>query len=71
MAKVARLQTRPLHGLLTLQEAADYLKIAPGTLKNWVSARRIAYVKVGSLTRFEQRDLDQFVLDNRVDVVNR
>jgi excisionase family DNA binding protein len=37
-------------GLLSVEAAAQYLGVSPGTLRNWVSARRIEYVKVGRLT---------------------
>ena len=49
---------------------AEYLGIAPGTLRNWLSARRIAYVKVGRLTRLSKRDLDAFIAAHRVHAAN-
>lgn len=59
------------HGqLLTVDEAAVYLGIAPGTLRNWLSARTIPYVKVGRLTRLSTRDLDAFIAAHTVDAVN-
>ena len=33
--------------LLTTAEAARRLGLAPGTVRNWISERRIAHVKVG------------------------
>jgi excisionase family DNA binding protein len=33
--------------LLSVDEAAEYLGISAGTLRNWISMRRIEYVKVG------------------------
>jgi excisionase family DNA binding protein len=50
--------------LLTLDEAAAYLKIASGTLYNW---RHIGTgpkaVMVGSRIRYRQTDLDQWIDD--------
>jgi excisionase family DNA binding protein len=59
------------HGqLLTVEEAASYLGVRPGTLRNWLSARRIAFIKVGRLTRLAQRDLDGFIAGHTVNAVN-
>ena len=48
--------------LLTLEEAAAYLKLASGTLYNW---RHIGTgpkaVKVGSRIRYRQTDLDSWI----------
>jgi excisionase family DNA binding protein len=65
MAKVTSIQ-RPARGLLTLVEAAAYLAISPGTLRNWVSMGRIGYVKVGSLTHFTQAALDDYIAAHTV-----
>ena len=48
-------------GLLTIKDAAAYLGLSPGTLRNWVSARRIDYVKVGRLTRISLAVLDRYI----------
>ena len=50
-----------------MKEAAAYLGISPGTLRNWLSARRIPYAKVGRLTKVARTTLDQFITDNTVD----
>ncbi len=52
--------------LLSIPEAARYLGIAVWTLRHWVSERKIPYVKMGSLVRFRQRDLDEFIAQNLV-----
>jgi excisionase family DNA binding protein len=48
-------------GLLSVEAAAQYLGVSAGTLRNWVSARRIEYVKVGRLTRFSSAALDRYI----------
>lgn len=58
-------------GLLSLREAAAYLGISPGTLRNWVSMKRIEYVKVGSLTNFRQTALDAYITAQTVPAINR
>jgi len=48
--------------LLTVNEAAAVLGISPGTLRHWVSDRRIEFVRVGrKLTRFRRAALDAFI----------
>jgi len=68
MAMTVLRPPRPPHtdGLLTLEEAAAYLKISPGTLKHWIAWRRIEHVKVGKLTRFRQSALDRWITQHTV-----
>ena len=52
-------------GLLTLDDAAAYLAIAPKTLRNWASQRRLPVVKLSGEKgpiRFRVADLDAFIL---------
>jgi excisionase family DNA binding protein len=53
--------------LLTVQEAAELLRVNPFTLYSWVSKRRIPYVKVGRKTLFNLSDLETFIKDNTFD----
>ncbi len=52
--------------LLSVEQAADYIGVRPGTLRNWLSARRIAYVKVGRLTRVSSDTLNRFIAEHTV-----
>jgi excisionase family DNA binding protein len=56
-------------GLLSVEAAAQYLGVSSGTLRNWVSARRIEYVKVGRLTRFSLTALDRYIAAHTVEAV--
>ena len=53
-------------GLLSLDEAAQYLGVSLGTLRNWTSMRRVEFVKVGRLTRFTQSALDRYISSHTV-----
>ncbi len=55
--------------LLSVDEAANYLGISPGTLRNWLSMRRITYVKVGRLTKLSKDVLDRFIAEHTVEAV--
>jgi excisionase family DNA binding protein len=56
--------------LYTLREAAAYLHISEGTLRNWVMWRRLTYVKVGSKTHFRLADLDAYITAHCVEAIH-
>lgn len=40
--------------LLKVQDAAERLGVSCGTLRNWLSERRLPFVKLGSATRIRE-----------------
>ena len=50
-----------MEDLLTVEQAAAKLQIAPKTLKDWLRAGRLKGVRVGRLWRIKERDLEAFV----------
>ena len=56
--------------LLTIKEASEYLGISANTLYSWVSQKKIDYVKIGRLTKFDLRVIDKFIENNSVEAVN-
>ena len=52
--------------LLSVEEAADYLRLSAGTMRNWISMRRIEHVKVGRLTRVPIAALNRYVTTHTV-----
>jgi excisionase family DNA binding protein len=56
--------------LLSVDQAAQQLGISTGTMRNWISVRRIAHVKVGRLTRIQQAAIDRYITDHTVDAVD-
>ena len=53
--------------LLDVGQAAAYLTIKPGYVRRLVRERRIPYVKVGKFVRFEQAELDEWLVARRVE----
>lgn len=54
-------------GLLTVDEAAEYLGgLSAGTVRNWVSMKRIDHVKIGRLTRIPRAALDRYILEHTI-----
>jgi excisionase family DNA binding protein len=53
--------------VLTITEAATYLNVTVRFMRRLVEERRIAFVKVGRLVRFEPAALDAFLDAGRVE----
>jgi excisionase family DNA binding protein len=51
--------------LVSVKEAAGILGVSVWTLRQWLSQRRIAVVKVGRLTKLQLHDLQAFIAGNR------
>ncbi len=54
------------HHLLNIKEAAAYTGLSVHTIYTMVSQRRIPYVKVGRLTKFDRTLLDKWLRDHTV-----
>jgi len=52
--------------LIPIQQAADYTGLSIHTLYAMVSQRRIPYVKVGRLVRFNEELLDKWIRQQTV-----
>ena len=48
-------------GLLTIDEAAEYLKITPNVLRRWVRDGKLVGVKLGNHWRIYEDDLQAFL----------
>jgi excisionase family DNA binding protein len=59
-----------LSPLLNVLEAAKLLGIKVWTLRQWLSQRRIAFYKVGCLTKLRQEDIAVFIEANRREAVS-
>jgi len=49
------------HELLSIEEAAEYLGVKKSTMYSWVFYRKIPFVKVGRLVKFERIDLNKWI----------
>jgi excisionase family DNA binding protein len=52
--------------LIPIQQAAQYTGLSPHTLYTMVSQRRIPYVKVGRLVKFDEELLDKWIKQHTV-----
>jgi excisionase family DNA binding protein len=54
--------------LLTIQEVATYTGLAVSTLYTMVSQRRIPFVKMGRLTKFDRLEIDKWIASHSVKI---
>jgi len=47
--------------LLAIEEGAKFLHIKPATVRAWILARKISYVKLGGRVFLRRSDLQQFI----------
>ena len=52
--------------LLTVQELAEYIGISKDTIYSHVSQRRIPFVKIGRLLKFDLKAIDDWIAQNSV-----
>jgi excisionase family DNA binding protein len=56
--------------LLSVEQAAEQLGVSVGTLRNWLSMRRLEHVKVGRLTRIPQSAIDRYIAAHTIAAVD-
>ncbi len=54
------------HHLLTIQQAAQITGISTTTLYKWVSHRKIPYIKMGRLVKFDPLKLEEWIKQQTV-----
>ena len=52
------------------QELSEYLGLTKGTLYVWACQRRIPYLKVGKLLKFDIIEIQAWLKDKRVEELN-
>ena len=52
---------------LTVTEAADYLCVSAKTVRNWISARKIPFIKMGGRVLFSIEALDAWLASKVVE----
>lgn len=55
---------------LNKKELAEYLGLKEGTVSVWVCYRKIPFVRVGRLVKFDLRKIDAWIAENSVEVMN-
>lgn len=55
---------------LTIPQAAEYTNLSERYIQHLVRSKRIPYLKVGRLVRFDPADLDRFLADCKVEAAS-
>ena len=53
---------------LNIKELSEYVGIAEGTIYVWVCHKKIPYVKVGRLVKFDLRKIETWLAERSVEV---
>jgi excisionase family DNA binding protein len=53
--------------LLTGEELSERIRLTPGTIRVWVSQKKIPHVKMGRKVLFDWKDILQWVEEKKVD----
>ena|SRR2546428_9752089 len=57
---------RAMGELLTIAEAAAFLRLKPSTVRAWVLRRKLPYCKVGRLIRIRRMDVEALIAESLV-----
>jgi excisionase family DNA binding protein len=55
--------------LLSIPEVANILGVSEWTLRQWLSQRRLPFIKVGRLTKIRPEDLEAFIQRHRQEAI--
>ena len=55
---------------LGVKELAEYLGLSEGTVYSWVCYKKIPYVKMGRLVKFDINKIEAWSKENSVAVIN-
>jgi excisionase family DNA binding protein len=64
MSEVITIQPR----LLSIDQVSQYLDLSVHTIYRMVSKRRIPYVKMGRLTKFDRCEIDKWIASHSVKI---
>lgn len=54
--------------LLSIAEVSQKLRIKANTLYSWVNQRKIPYLKVGRLVKFDSKDIENWLNAQKISV---
>ena len=53
--------------LININELSEYIGLSKNTIYCWVSQRRIPFVKLGRLTKFDLQKIEEWIEENSVE----
>ncbi len=58
----------PEKRFIGIKECAEYLGVTKRTLYSWTFAKKIPYIKMGRLVKFDLKELEGWIKERRVKV---
>ncbi len=55
-----------IDAIADIQQAAAYLGVSVNTLYGWVHKRKVPYIKIGRLLKFDLKELSLWVVSHKV-----
>jgi len=55
---------------LGMGECSEYIGVTKGTLYVWVCRKRIPYLKIGKLVKFDMKEIDHWLKEKRIKEVH-
>ena len=52
--------------LLNVKELSEYTGISKSTIYEWVSMKKIPYIKIGKLVKFDPKDIGAFIQNHKI-----
>jgi excisionase family DNA binding protein len=53
---------------INTEELAEYLGVGINTVRSWTFMKKIPYVKMGRLVRFDLKEIDKWIHDNKIEI---
>jgi len=55
--------------LINCEELAEYLSVAPQTIRIWVSQKRIPFLKIGAAVRFSPEQIEEILQKGKQEAI--
>lgn len=52
--------------LLNIDELVEYISVPKGTIYNWISQKKLPYIKMGRRIKFDKQDIDKFIETKKI-----
>ncbi|HAM39648.1 MAG TPA: transcriptional regulator [Elusimicrobia bacterium] len=49
-----------------IEELAEYIAVSKGTIYNWISQRKLIFVKMGRRVKFDIKDIDKWIESKKI-----
>ena len=54
--------------LITVEELAKYLNLNPHTIYMWVEQRKIPFIKIGRMVRFDLIEIEEWLTSKKTEI---